>query len=212
MELTNNELTLAAGTGSCRACTALLVARYAELHCGALSEGQIMKSIVRTLLMSSISLMAASPASAQIFGPLAIDSCSDYVARAMSQVQMGTGCDFPGPRWSPNPAEHMSWCNGASPQDRGREYNERRKALVGCRRDIGAIPISNCNDYASRARSQIELAQALGSSCSFQGMRWSSNLVQHMNWCNRTATSTHELEDAARRKELAECKAVPGKD
>jgi hypothetical protein len=172
-----------------------------------------MKTTVLMLLMSSISPMAASPSSAQgTFGPLAIDDCNDYVARAMSQVQMGTGCDFPGPRWSPNPAEHTSWCSRASPQNRGREYNERRKALVGCRGDIGAIPISNCQDYASRMRSQIELAQALGSSCRFQGMRWSSNLVQHMHWCNRTTTSEHELEDAARRRELAECKAVPGKD
>jgi hypothetical protein len=67
------------------------------------------------------------------------------------------------------------------------------------------------NEYASRARSEIELAQALGSSCSFRAERWNSNLVQHMNWCNRTDTRAHELEDAARRKELAECKAIPPK-
>jgi hypothetical protein len=177
-----------------------------------MSRRGALTATVLTLLMS-ISLMAASPASApEIFGPLAIDSCNDYVARAMSQVQMGTGCNFPGPRWSPNSVEHMNWCRGASPRARGREYNERRKALVVCRGDIGAIPISNCNDYASRARSEIELAQALRSSCNLQDMRWSSNLIQHMNWCNRTATSAHEFEDAARRKELAECKVVPGKD
>jgi hypothetical protein len=147
-----------------------------------------------------------------MFGPLAIDNCADYVARAISQVQMATGCNFPGPRWSPNAVQHINWCKDASPRDRGQEYDERRKALVACRGDIGAIPISNCADYASRARSEVELAQALGSSCTFQGMRWSSNLVQHKNWCDRTATGEHELEDAARRKELAQCKTGLGKD
>src|SRR4029450_13296763 len=147
-----------------------------------------MKSGALALFVSSSLLLAASPASVQgTFGPLAIDNCTDYVARAVSQVQMGTGCNFPGPQWSRNAAEHMKWCKDASPRDRGREYNERRKALVACRGDFGASPISNCNDYASRARSQVELAQALGSNCNFHGMRWSSNLVQHMNWCNRTA-------------------------
>ena len=160
-------------------------------------------------MLLSISLMAAFSASAQgTFGPLAIDSCSDYVARTMSQIQMGTGCNFPSPRWSLNSEDHRNWCNRAPPQDRGREYNERRKALVACRRDIGVVPISNCNEYVSRARSELELAQTLGSSCNFQGTRWSSNLIQHTNWCNRTDPRAHELEDAARRKDLAECKVV----
>ena len=105
----------------------------------------------------------------------------------------------------------MNWCKRASAHDRGEENGERQKALVNCRGDIGVIRISNCYDYASRARSEIELAQALGSSCSFRAERWNSNLVQHMNWCNRTDTRAHELEDAARRKELAECKAVTAK-
>jgi hypothetical protein len=167
-----------------------------------------MKPAVLTLVLAAISPLPASSVSAQgMFGRLPIDSYIDYVARAISQVQMATGCNFPGPQWSQNAMEHMKWCKGASPGERGREYNERLKALVVCRGDIGAIPISNCDDYASRARSEVELAQALGSSCSFQGMRWSSNLVQHMNWCSRTATREHELEDAARRKELAQCKA-----
>ena len=172
-----------------------------------------MKYAALTLLMSSISLLPASSASAQgMFGPLAIDSCTDYVARALGQVQMATSCNFPGPRWSQDAIEHMKWCKGATPGDRGREYNERLKALVKCRGDIGAIPVKNCDDYASRVRSEIELAQVLGSSCSFRGSRWSSNLVQHMNWCNRTATHEHELEDAARRTELAQCKAGARKD
>jgi hypothetical protein len=167
-----------------------------------------MNYAVLTLLMTSISLLPAASASGQgMFGPLAIDSCTDYVARALSQVQMAAGCNFPGPRWSQDAIEQMNWCKGATPRDRGREYNERLKALVNCRGDIGAIPIRNCDEYASRMRSEIDLAQALGSSCSFQGSRWSSNLVQHMNWCNRTTTREHELEDATRRSELAQCKA-----
>lgn len=172
-----------------------------------------MKSGVLALLVSFVPVSVASPASAQgIFGPLAIDNCSDYVARAMSQVEMGAGCNFPGPRWSPNRAEHISWCNTASPRARGEAYHERREALIRCRGDIGAIAISNCDDYASRARSEVELAQALGSSCTSKGARWSSNLVQHMNWCDRTATREHESEDAARRKELAQCRPGPGKN
>ena len=171
-----------------------------------------MKSSMLLLLMSSISLISAFPVLAQgVFGSSSIESCDDYVARAMSQVQMGTGCDFPGPRWSSNSVDHMNWCKRASPHDRGEENGERQKALVNCRGDIGVIRIPNCFDYASRARSEIELAQALGSSCSFRAERWNSNLVQHMNWCNRTDTRAHELEDAARRKELAECKVVPAK-
>lgn len=174
---------------------------------GHLASVNVMKSTVRMIVISSISLFAAIPSFAQgSFGSLAIDSCEDYVARATSQIQMASGCNFPGPRWSPNAVEHLNWCKRASPRERGSEYAERREALVTCRGNIGAVPISNCNEYAARSRSQVELAQSLGSSCTFEGMRWSSNLVQHMNWCNRTPANRHEIEDAARRKELAECK------
>src|SRR5580704_12701559 len=171
-----------------------------------------MKSSTLLLLMSSISLLSAFPGLAQgVFGSSSIESCDDYVARAMSQVQMGTGCNFGGLRWSSTSADHMNWCKRASAPERSEENGERQKALVNCRADIGVIRIPNCYDYASRARSEIELAQALGSSCGFRGERWDANLVQHMNWCNRTDTRAHESEDAARRKELAACNAVPAK-
>ena len=81
---------------------------------------------------SAISGPWAYPALAQ-FGSLTIDSCDDYIARATSQVQIATGCNFGGPRWSPDSVEHMNWCKRASSKDRGREYDERRKALIGCR-------------------------------------------------------------------------------
>jgi hypothetical protein len=164
---------------------------------------KMMKSPSRLVVVSAVSLLWACPASAQ-FGSLAIDSCDDYVARATSQIQMATGCNFGGPQWSLDSVEHTNWCKRASPKDRGREYDERRKALIGCRGDGGEVPIANCNDYAARFRSQLDLAKSLG--CSFQGMRWSENLVQHMHWCNRTDAGRHGYEDAARRKELAQCK------
>lgn len=158
------------------------------------------------LAASSIWLLAISAASAQVsLGAAAIDSCTDYVSRTMSQVQMGVGCNLPKPQWSDDATEHMTWCKDASPRSRGREYEARRTALVLCRGDTGLVPISNCNDYASRARSQVELSQAVEASCRFEGMRWSSNLVQHMNWCNRTPRERHEFEDAERRRELAAC-------
>jgi hypothetical protein len=167
------------------------------------SAEKMMKSFFHLAVGLAISGPWAYPALAQ-FGSLAIDSCDDYVARATSQVQMATGCNVGGPRWSLDSLEHMNWCKRASSKDRGREYDERRKALIGCRGYSGEIPIANCNDYAARFRSQLDLAKSLG--CSFQGMRWSENLVQHMHWCNRTDAKRHEYEDAARRKELAECK------
>ena len=80
-------------------------------------------------------------------------------------------------------------------------------ALVGCRGDAGLVPIKNCNEYTARSRTQVELAQSLASFCKFEGMRWSSNVVQHDNWCNRNSATQHETEDAARRKELAACMA-----
>lgn len=167
-------------------------------------------SVSLAISLASLSLLAAAPAVAQgSFGPVAIESCQDYVAKAASQVQMAAGCNFPGPRWSPDADAHMNWCKRASARDRGREDDERRKTLVTCRGDFGAVLIKNCNEYAARSRSQVELAQSLESSCTFEGMRWSANLVQHMNWCNRNAASRHEFEDAARRKELAACKANP---
>jgi hypothetical protein len=169
-----------------------------------------MKSATLLLLMPLISL--ASPGLAQgVFGSSSIESCDDYVARAMSQVQIGTSCNFSGLRWSSNSTDHMNWCKRVSPHDRDEENSARQMALVNCRGDLGVIRIPNCFDYGSRARSQIELAKALGSSCTFRGERWNSNLVQHMNWCNRRDASAHEKEDAARRKELAECKVVPAK-
>ena len=58
-----------------------------------------MKSLFRLVVVSAISCPWAYPALAQ-FGSLAIDSCDDYVARATSQVQIATGCNFGGPRWS----------------------------------------------------------------------------------------------------------------
>jgi hypothetical protein len=167
----------------------------------------MMKPIVAATLLPAIALLATSAFAQGAFGLHPIDSCDEYVGRAMSQVQMATGCNFAGPRWSPDPVEHANWCKGASPRDRGREYAERQKTLLSCRGDSGAVPIRSCNEYAARARSQLELAQSLKSGCSFEGMRWSSNLVQHMHWCNRTDAGRHEVEDAARRKELADCKA-----
>jgi hypothetical protein len=164
----------------------------------------IMKLTAVAVVLSSLSLLAATPAFAQ-GSPLKIESCADYVARAASQVQMATGCNFPGLRWSPDPAVQQTWCEGASPRDRGREDEERREALVTCRGDFGAVPIKSCNEYAARSRTQVDLAQALESSCRFEGMRWSENVVQHMNWCNRNPAARHETEDAARRKELAAC-------
>jgi hypothetical protein len=169
--------------------------------------------VVFTLLVTTVSALPASFASAQgMFGPLPIESCVDYVARATSQVQMATGCNFQGPQWSADAKEHMQWCKDASPGDRGRQYSERTKALVGCRGDIGATAVRTCDEYASRVRSELDLAQALGSICSFKGARWSSNLVQHNNWCGRTTTREHESEDAERRKELAQCKAGSGRN
>lgn len=165
---------------------------------------------VLAVCAASLSLSAITPVLAQgSFGPLAIESCPDYVAKATSQVQMATGCNFPGSRWSSSPADHMAWCKAASPRDRGREDDERRKALVTCRGDFGAVPIKSCKEYAARSRSQVELAQSLQSDCVFEGMRWSSNLVQHVHWCNRTPANRHEFEDAERRKELAACKPKP---
>lgn len=165
---------------------------------------------VLAVCAASLSLSVVTPVLAQgSFGPLSIESCPDYVAKATSQVQMATGCNFPGLRWSMDPADHMAWCKAASPSARGREDDERRKALGTCRGDFGAVPIKNCNEYAARSRSQVELAQSLQSDCVFEGMRWSSNLVQHVNWCNRTPATRHELEDAARRSELAACKPKP---
>jgi hypothetical protein len=159
----------------------------------------------RLVVAIAISL-GASPALAQ-FQSTPIDSCDDYVSRTISQVQMATGCGFAGPRWSPDAGDHKNWCSRASSRDRGREYEERRKALTVCRGDSGLVKIANCNDYTARLRSQLDLAKSLRSSCTFQGMRWSDNLVQHLNWCNRTDASKQEDEDAARRKELATCNA-----
>ncbi|MDP2376250.1 hypothetical protein [Reyranella sp.] len=168
-----------------------------------------MKSAIFAAALSTLWLLAAAPASAQgSFGALPIESCQDYVARAMSQAQMATGCNFPGVRWSLDSDAHMTWCKAASPRDRGREDDERREALLTCRGDFGAVPITNCNEYAARSRSQVELAQSLDG-CTFEGMRWSANLVQHKHWCNRNAPARHAFEDAERRKELAACKAKP---
>src|SRR6476620_9318569 len=114
-----------------------------------------MKSTALTVVISSISLFAAAPALAQ-GSHLEIDSCEDYVARATSQIQMATGCNFSGSRWDSDVVVQMNWCKGASPRDRGREDDERRKALVGCRGDFGVVPIKNCNEYAARSRSQVE--------------------------------------------------------
>lgn len=161
-----------------------------------------MRLTFRLVVVSILSVLLAYPALAQ-FGSIPIDSCDDYVSRATSQVQMATGCGFTGPRWTLDSVEHKNWCNKASPRERGREYDERGKALTVCRGDSGVVPIANCHDYAARFRSQLDLAKSLG--CSFQGMRWSENLVQHMHWCGRTDASRHRYEDAARRRELAEC-------
>ena len=163
-----------------------------------------MKFAALAVALSSLSLLPAIPAVAQ-GTPLKIDNCEDYVARATSQVQMATGCNVSGIRWSPDVTVQKTWCEGASARDRGREDEERREALVICRGDFGAVPIKNCNEYVARSRTQVELAQSLSSSCTFEGMRWSEIVVQHVNWCNRNPAARHEAEDAARRKELAAC-------
>lgn len=158
---------------------------------------------------AALALLGVEPAFGQGTFGLTIDDCSDYVARAMSQVQMAAGCNVAGARWSLEPADHTAWCKAASPRERGREDDERRAALGTCRGDFGAVPIRSCNEYVARSRTQLAIAESLASICTFDGMRWSSNLVQHMNWCNRTPADRHATEDAARRKELAACGAKP---
>src|SRR6476646_8590137 len=115
----------------------------------------MMKPIAALTLLPAIALLATSAFAQGGFGPQPIDSCDEYVARAMSQVQMATGCNFAGPRWSRDPVEHTNWCKKASPRDRGREYGERQKTLLSCRGDSGVVPIRTCNEYAARARSQL---------------------------------------------------------
>ena len=61
---------------------------------------------------------------------LAISGVFGEVQSAL--VQMATGCNSTGSRWSPDAAEHTNWCKKASPRDRGREYGERRKTLLSC--------------------------------------------------------------------------------
>ncbi|MGZ8160699.1 MAG: hypothetical protein ACXWTK_02380 [Methylobacter sp.] len=171
----------------------------------------VFKKVAFCGLLLSFSLMAASSSWAGpigSFGPPPIDSCSDYVTRAMSQVQMATGCNFPGPRWHPNPNEHKNWCNRSSPRDRGFENDDRQKALMVCRANVGRINIANCGDYTSRAISQIELALKMG--CNFPGPRWVQNLIEHMSWCNRSSPDARAVEDEERRKALAGCKVVQG--
>ena len=94
---------------------------------------------------------------------------------------------------------------------RARAARTKRAAtpLTTCRGDFGTVQIKSCNEYVARSRTQLELAEALSSSCTFDGMRWSSNIVQHMHWCNRTPVDRHATEDAARRRELASCAARP---
>ena len=159
--------------------------------------------------VASLALLIAGPAFGQGTFGLTIQNCSDYVARAMSQVQMASGCSVSGPSWSAEPADHAAWCKRASARERGREDEARRNALTTCRGDFGTVQIKSCNEYVARSRTQLELAEALSSSCTFDGMRWSSNLVQHMHWCNRTPVDRHATEDAARRRELASCAARP---
>lgn len=164
-----------------------------------------MKSIVRWAVAGGISILSPGTVFAQ-FSSIPLESCDDYASRAVSQVQMAAGCQVTGPRWSPNAAEHKNWCARAPQRDRDREYDERMKSLVACRGDSGVAPIANCHDYSFRFRSQLDLANLLPSSCGFEGMRWSEIQIQHFHWCNRTDASRHATEDAARRKELAECK------
>jgi len=165
-----------------------------------------MKFTFRLVVVSVLSLLWAYPALAQ-FGSIPIENCDDYVSRTVNQVQMAKGCGHTGPQWSLDAESHKTWCKQASSRDRDREYAERLKALVACRGDSGVVKVANCHDYGARFRSQLDLAKALGSGCSFEGMRWSDNLVQHMHWCNRTDAGKHDFEDAARRKELASCHA-----
>jgi len=166
-------------------------------------------------LFLSMTAVSTSVAQTGMFGPAGIESCDEYVSKAMSQVQMAAGCGFQGPRWTSNSTEHMNWCNRVEPRLRGIEDEARRNALVECRRDSGPVSIPTCDDYTSRAMSQVSLAGILsqvGQNCNFSGPRWTSNSDEHRSWCNRSSLEARRFEDEERRKALAACKVVPGEE
>src|SRR5262249_38893819 len=94
----------------------------------------------------------------------AIETCPEYAARGISQVQMAQGC-FQGPIWSPNIADHLNWCRGKTPQQMTSEDAGRRSELArGCRNNPVQVSIRSCEEYAWRALSQVELAHQMANS------------------------------------------------
>jgi hypothetical protein len=109
-----------------------------------------------------------------------INDCTEYVARALSQIDMA--CGQSGGRWTTSASQHMNWCVSASPQARANENNARLSALGlnGCRHDagrksIGPLPSGGhspplspaerhrqaCVVYAWRAMAQQDVAKRM---------------------------------------------------
>ena len=63
-----------------------------------------------------------------------INNCEDYVARAMSQInlQEAKSCGYSGPQWSRDNAMHLTWCRSAPAADRENEDYQRQTALAKC--------------------------------------------------------------------------------
>ena len=139
-----------------------------------------------------------------------MSDCNEYVARAISQMQMGAGCNFTGARWAVNPTVLKSWCERASPVERADEDAARRQALATCTGRMGKIALDNCNEYAGRAMSQSDLQVTKG--CGFSGGRWSRNFQEHLNFCNSMKGPVNwrvvEAEDKMRRDLIANCKRI----
>lgn len=136
--------------------------------------------------------------------------CEDYadaaIQSAARNVNLRCGLRGPGVRWSRYRDDHVDFCLAARQAALDTEDDVRARELRRCvnraERD------ANCEVYAQRSVRISELAEE--NNCGFDGLEWSTDPVDHYEYCISNNYQVRQAQLQAKRQELRQCSGRRG--
>lgn len=131
--------------------------------------------------------------------------CDEYadtaVQAALHNVNRRCGLRGPGVRWSRYRDDHVEFCLNARQSARESEDTTRERELRRCRnqdeRDVA------CDTYAKRSARLSELAEE--NNCGFDGLEWSTDPIDHYEYCTGVNYQTRQIQLQEKRQQLRSC-------
>lgn len=136
--------------------------------------------------------------------------CDEYadtaVQAALRNVNRRCGLKGPGVRWSRYRDDHVEYCMAARQSAREAEEATRDRELRRCRgqaeRDVA------CDTYAKRSTRISELAEE--NNCGFDGLEWSTDPLDHYEYCLATNYQVRQVQLQDKRQQLRSCSGSRG--